>query len=84
MTQPVWNAGGRLSACRETDKHSNYKVCRQAYEAPTSREQLAAIAGCTMEELPGIDLRLSARDYLTRCQMTQDQIARLVSVLTEP
>ena len=45
-------------------------------------EQLAAIFGVETQALPGVDMPRAARDYLTRCGMTVDQIDRLESRLT--
>ncbi|MBQ6123679.1 MAG: tyrosine-protein phosphatase [Clostridia bacterium] len=42
---------------------------------------LAAIFGTEIEALPGIDLRLAARDYLMRCGMTGDKIDKLERLL---
>jgi hypothetical protein len=47
-------------------------------------EQLAAITGYAIEDLPDANLRHSARDYLMRCHMTQDQIDKLERSLTTP
>ena len=45
-------------------------------------EQLAAIFDVQEEALPGHDLPRAARDYLTRCGMTGDQIDRLERLLS--
>lgn len=47
-------------------------------------EQLAAITGYAIEDLPVSDLRISVRDYLMRCHMTKNQIDRLEQLLTAP
>ena len=47
-------------------------------------EQLAAIFGIEVGDLPGADLRLETRDYLTRCGMTETQIDALERSLTAP
>ena len=46
-------------------------------------DQLAAIFSIQPEALPTADLPAAAADYLARCGMTQDQIDRLVALLTE-
>ena len=46
-------------------------------------ELIAEIFGTEIEALPGIDLRQAASDYLMRCGMTEDQIDRLVRLLTD-
>lgn len=46
-------------------------------------ELTAEIFGTEVEALPGIDLRQAASDYLMQCGMTEDQIDRLVRLLTD-
>ena len=45
-------------------------------------DQLATMFSIRSEALPTADLRAAATDYLARCGMTQDQIDRLVDLLT--
>ena len=45
-------------------------------------DQLATMFSIRSEALPTADLRAAATDYLARCGMTQDQIDRLVGLLT--
>ena len=47
-------------------------------------EQLAAIFGVEIGDLPGVDMRPAARDYLTRCGMTEAEIDALERWLTTP